>query len=74
MAGAETFELRGTVIAGGGGSSRSAQGCFALDGTIAETAAGVSNGGEFAARAGFWGGAGSHRRDSVFRDPFEECR
>lgn len=70
----DTLALRGAVIAGGGGSSRSPQDCFALDGTVAEAAAGTSSAGEFALSAGFWGGAGRVRRDSVFRDLFEECR
>jgi hypothetical protein len=70
----DTFALRGAVIAGGGGSSRSEQGCLRLDGTVAENAAGVSAAGEFAVRAGFWGGAGGVRRDSLFGDAFEECR
>lgn len=70
----DDFTLRGAVIASGGGSSRSAQECFALDGTIAETASGVSGGGEFALHAGFQAGAGKVRRDSVFRDRFEECQ
>ncbi|MFC4820749.1 hypothetical protein [Dokdonella ginsengisoli] len=70
----DTFALRGAVIAGGGGSSRSEQGCLRLDGTVAENAAGASAAGEFALSAGFWGGAGSVRRDWVFDDAFEECR
>lgn len=70
----DTFALRGAVIAGGGGSSRSPQDCLALDGTVAEAAAGTSGAGEFALSAGFWGGAGRVRRDPVFRDLFEECR
>lgn len=71
--GGDSFALRGAVIAGGGGSSRSAQECFALEATVAENAAGVSAAGEFVLRAGFWAGAGALRRDSVFHDRFEEC-
>lgn len=70
----DSFAVRGAVIAGGGGSSRTGQGCFALDGTVAEAATGSSSGGEFALRAGFWAGAAGLRRDSVFRDHFEECQ
>jgi hypothetical protein len=70
----DTFALRGSVIAGGGGTSRSALGCLALDGTVAENAAGASGAGAFTLRAGFWGGPGRVRRDGVFESSFEECR
>lgn len=71
--GGDGVALRGAVIAGGGGSSRSAQECFALQATVAESAAGVSAAGEFVLRAGFWAGVGALRRDSLFHDHFEEC-
>lgn len=70
----DAVSLRGAVVAGGGGASRSAQGCYALDGTIGESASGTSGAGEFAVQAGFWAGAGKVRRDSIFHDRFEECQ
>lgn len=70
----DTFALRGSVIAGGGGTSRSDQGCLRLDGTVAENAVGASGAGAFTLRAGFWGGPGHIHRDGVFSSSFEECR
>lgn len=50
------FEIKKSVIAGGGGNSLG--GIFVLDGTIAQSAAGVgSTGGVFLLTGGFWGGA-----------------
>lgn len=50
------FEIKKSVIAGGGGNSLG--GSFVLDGTIAQPSAGVgSSGGTFLLTVGFWGGA-----------------
>jgi hypothetical protein len=62
------------VIAGGGGVSHSAGGCRTLEGSIGETAAGVSTGAAFSLHAGYWAGPGSAQRDSLFRNGFEECQ
>ncbi len=62
------------VIAGGGGISHSAGGCRTLEASIGETAAGVSSGAAFTIRAGYWAGAGSAARDSIFRSGLEECQ
>jgi len=61
------------VIAGGGGISHSPGNCRALEGSIAETAVGTSSGAGYTLSAGYWAGPGSARRDSVFRNSFEEC-
>jgi hypothetical protein len=62
------------VIAGGGGVSHSAGGCRTLEGSIGEAAAGESSGGPFSVHAGYWAGPGGGRRDSLFRNGFEECQ
>lgn len=62
------------VIAGGGGISHSAGGCRTLEGSVGETAAGVSSGATFTVKAGYWAGAGSTGRDSLFHSGFEECQ
>ncbi|MEQ1606742.1 MAG: carboxypeptidase-like regulatory domain-containing protein [Pyrinomonadaceae bacterium] len=50
------FEIKKSVIAGGGGNS--VGGIFELDGTIGQSLAGVSStGGEFQLTGGFWGGS-----------------
>ncbi len=62
------------VIAGGGGVSHSAGGCRTLEGSIGETVVGVSSGAGYSVHAGYWAGAGSAQRDSLFRNGFEECQ
>ena len=50
-----TFLIEKSVIAGGGG--RSGSGAFTLDGTVAQSVAGInSTGGTFELGGGFWGG------------------
>jgi hypothetical protein len=62
------------VIAGGGGISRSSGGCRSLEGNMGETATGSSSNAGFTLHAGFWAGAGSVDRDSLFRSGFEACQ
>lgn len=61
------------AIAGGGGTARSAGGCYSLDATLGEPTGGRSSGGAFAIDAGFWAGPGSVRRDQLFRGGFQGC-
>ena len=66
--------LVANVIAGGGGISQSPGGCRTLEGSIGESAIGSSSNAGFTLRAGFWAGAGSVDRDSLFRSGFEACQ
>lgn len=61
------------AIAGGGGTVRSAGGCYVLNATLGEPAVGRSSGGAFAISAGFQAGPGNVRRDQLFRGGFQEC-
>lgn len=72
--GIATAQVVAHVIAGGGGISHSAGGCRTLEGSIGETAAGVSSGGAFSVNAGYWAGPGNAQRDSIFRNGFEACQ
>ncbi|HEY6943076.1 hypothetical protein [Dokdonella sp.] len=72
--GIATAQVVANVIAGGGGISHSAGGCRTLEGSLGETATGMSSGAGYSVHAGYWAGAGSARRDSLFRNGFEECR
>jgi len=72
--GIATAQVVAHVIAGGGGISHSAGGCRTLEGSIGETAAGVSSGAGFSVHAGYWAGPGSAQRDSLFRNGFEACQ
>ena len=65
--------LQGQVITGGGGRSLSPAGCYRLDGSLGEPAAGRQSGAAFAVEAGYWAGPGAHRSDALFRHGFEEC-
>lgn len=50
-----TYDLRHSVIAGGGGSSTSTGGVYNVSGTLGQAAAGTSsNGGTFDLHGGFW--------------------
>ncbi|HEY1011822.1 MAG TPA: hypothetical protein VGE07_03900 [Herpetosiphonaceae bacterium] len=49
------------VVGGGGGESRSADGRYALNGTIGQADAGRLAGGQYALEGGFWPGAGLHK-------------
>jgi hypothetical protein len=71
---AAAHQLVAHAITGGGGISHSPGGCRTLEGSIGETAVGVSANADYTLRAGYWAGAGSVRRDSVFRTGFEECQ
>ncbi|HEU4663829.1 MAG TPA: hypothetical protein VFS55_07350 [Dokdonella sp.] len=71
---AAAHQLMAHAIAGGGGISRSPGGCRTLEGSIGETAVGVSGNAGYTLHAGYWAGAGSVRRESVFRTGFEECQ
>ncbi|MBA8886628.1 hypothetical protein FHW12_000819 [Dokdonella fugitiva] len=71
---AAAHQLVAHAIAGGGGISHSPGGCRTLEGSIGETAAGVSANAGYTLRAGYWAGAGSAQRDSVFRTGFEGCQ
>jgi len=66
-------QISSHVIASGGGTSRSVGGCRVLEGTVGQPVIGTSSGGQFRVQAGYWAGAGSQRRDSVFSGSFEEC-
>ncbi|MEO8672346.1 MAG: hypothetical protein ABI411_13605 [Tahibacter sp.] len=66
--------IDGHVIAGGGGSSKSAGGCLALDATVGESVVGISSAGSFSLSAGYWAGTGSLPRDSVFNNGFQGCQ
>lgn len=66
--------IDGHVIAGGGGTSRSAGGCLILDGTMGEPATGHASGGNFSIAAGFWASIGSGERETVFNSGFEGCQ
>lgn len=72
--GIATAQVVAHAIAGGGGISHSAGGCRTLEGSIGETAAGVSSGAGFSVHAGYWAGPGSAQRDSLFRNGFEACQ
>jgi hypothetical protein len=65
--------VTGSVIASGGGTSKSPGGCRVLESTLAEPVGGRTSGGAFAIDAGYWAGVGSRRRDKVFGTGFEEC-
>jgi hypothetical protein len=60
-----------SVVVGGGGRNFSTGGCFRLDATVGQAAAGSSIGGTFILDAGFLPGNGD--QDSIFRHGFEVC-
>ncbi len=66
--------IDGHVIAGGGGTSRSAGGCLILDGTMGEPVTGQTSGGNFSLAAGFWASVGADKRDTLFNSGFEGCQ
>lgn len=68
------FALTGHVVAGGGGRSLSPAGCYRLDATLGEPAAGRQSGAGFAVEAGYWAGPGARRSDALFNHGFEECQ
>jgi hypothetical protein len=51
---AADFAIDASLIAAGGGHSRSAGGCLAVDASIGQHTVGESEGGAFSVRAGFW--------------------
>lgn len=61
LAQATGFSMIRWVVGGGGGESRSADGRFALSGTIGQADAGRLGGGQYALEGGFWPGAASHK-------------
>jgi hypothetical protein len=72
-AAADTFVLRGGVIASGGGTARSADDCYRLDDSFGEAVNGAAQGSEFELRTGYWASFGARGRDSVFHNGFQEC-
>ena len=50
------YQISWWTIDSGGGSSRSADGQYTLDGTIGQLDAGSAAGGEYALQGGFWQG------------------
>jgi hypothetical protein len=71
-ANAAGFAIDGSVITTGGGRSFSAGGCLAVDASIGQNAVGVSAGGSFALRSGYWP-AVAKRTDRLFNNGFQEC-
>ena len=71
-ANAAGFIVEGSVITPGGGRSFSAGGCLAVDASIGQNIVGVSTGGSFSVRAGFWP-AVTKRPDRMFNNGFQEC-
>ena len=71
-ANAAGFAIEGSVITTGGGRSFSAGGCLAVDASIGQNAVGVSTGGAFSVRAGYWP-AVTKRPDRMFNNGFQEC-
>ncbi|MEM6574621.1 MAG: hypothetical protein AAF552_09280 [Pseudomonadota bacterium] len=63
------FEMRRSVMAGGGGLSTGGE--FALEGTIAQPAVGTSFDGPYELSGGFWQGDSSSRPVLIFRDSYE---
>jgi hypothetical protein len=71
-ANAAGFIIEGSVITPGGGRSFSAGGCLAVDASIGQNTVGVSTGGSFSLRAGYWP-AVTKRPDRMFNNGFQEC-
>ena len=71
---AADFAIEASLIAGGGGHSRSAGGCLAVDASIGQHTVGESTGGAFSVRAGFWPALADRPTDSLFHNAFEECQ
>jgi len=71
-ANAADFAIEASVIAAGGGRSSSAGGCLKVDASIGQDTVGLSAGGSFSVRAGFWP-AIAKRPDSLFNNGFQEC-
>ncbi|MEM1091205.1 MAG: hypothetical protein AAGI67_12550 [Pseudomonadota bacterium] len=63
------FEIRRSVIAGGGGQG--AGGDFVLTGTAGQPATQESAGGDFTVRAGFWAQENVVRPELIFANGFE---
>ncbi|SFN66539.1 hypothetical protein [Dokdonella immobilis] len=61
------------VIAGGGGFSQTPGACLKLDGTLGQSVAGSSSGGNFELSSGYWALRDALRSDSLFNNGFEEC-
>jgi hypothetical protein len=71
---AADFAIEASLVAAGGGHSRSAGGCLAIDASIGQHTVGESAGGAFSVRAGFWPALADDATDSLFHNAFEECQ
>jgi hypothetical protein len=72
-ANAAEFAIEASVIAAGGGHSSSAGGCLAVDASVGQDIAGLSEGGSFSLRSGFWPAVGDRPTDALFNNGFQEC-
>jgi hypothetical protein len=70
---AAQFAINAHVIAGGGGTIRSAGGCREVTSIFGEPGGGRMTGGAFALDAGFQAGPGKVRSDRMFHGDFEVC-
>lgn len=68
------FAIEASVVAAGGGHSSSAGGCLAVDASIGQDTAGLSEGGSFSMHSGFWPAVGNRPTDSLFNNGFQECK
>jgi hypothetical protein len=73
VAKAGDFAIEASVIAAGGGHSSSAGGCLTVDASIGHDTTGLSEGGSFSMRSGFWPALGDRPTDSLFNNGFQEC-
>jgi hypothetical protein len=73
-ANAAEFAIEASVIAAGGGHSSSAGGCLAVDASFGQATVGLSEGGSFSMRSGFWPAVGDGQTDSLFNNGFQECK
>ncbi len=71
---AADFAIEASLVAGGGGHSRSPGGCLAIDASIGQHTVGEATGGAFSVRAGFWPALADRPTDSLFHNAFEECQ
>lgn len=72
-ASAGDFSIEASAISAGGGQIRSAGGCLTIDASVGQEIAGMSEGGPFSMRSGFWPAVGDRPTDSLFNNGFEEC-